>query len=119
MPTDDDVEIDGADLAAELDDQPDPTLIDDGDEDDGDADLYDGPVHGGPWDGRHAQSRFPRGFLLIDRVADQVWIYDRGDDGAFTARSDTPMAVDDAKRWRAAEEDEYDILVPDVEMGQS
>jgi len=113
----DDVEIDGADLAAELD-SPDPDLPDDDDDDD-DPDLYEGPVRGGPWNGRQAQSRFPSGFLLIDRPARQCWIYDRGTDGVFTARSETPLALDDAKRWQAASEEDYDILVPDAEMGQS
>ncbi len=112
-----DVEIDSADLAAELDDDPEPDLPD-GDIDD-DYELYEGPVHGGPWDERYAQSRFPKGFLLVDMPGKQVWIYDRADDGSFWARYEAPMNLDDAKRWKTADEDQYDLLVPDAEMTQS
>jgi hypothetical protein len=113
----DPVLVDPEDLAAELDDDPDPNLI----EDDSAADDYqtfDGPVHGGPWDGRHVQSRYPSGFLLVDRPHQQVWIYDRVADGSFIARGDSPKGLDDGKRWITADQGDYDILVPGAEMGQ-
>jgi len=116
--TTDDLHTNGTDTAAQLDAGPDPDLPDD--EEDEDAyELYEGPVHGGPWDGRHAQSRFPGGFLLVDMPARQVWIYDRGADGTFHVRQEAPMDLDEAKRWKTADEESYDLLVPDAEMEPS
>jgi hypothetical protein len=114
-------DIDPADLAAELDDEPPDDLADDeGEYDDEDLETYEGTARGGPIDGQTVVSRFPKGFLLVDMEQQQVWLYDRTDDGSFQARSNGPVAMQDDgddNRWRAADEDEYDILVPDMEYG--
>jgi hypothetical protein len=108
-------EPDAADLVAELDDEPEPGLPD---EPDGDPpDVYTGTARGGPWDGLSVTSRFPRGFLLVNMPGRRVWVYDRTDDGAFQVRGDEPEALDEEGRWRAAEEPDYDILVPGMELG--
>ena len=105
---------DPADLVAELDDEPDADQ-DDADTDQTPPETYTGTARGGPLDGRTVQIRCPKGFLLIDRPQRQVWIYDRGPGGALVSVSDQPETLDDDKRWQAADGDEYDILVPDME----
>lgn len=114
---------DEEDLAAELDDEPDPAVADDGDDADGDPPaVYVGKAVGGPWDGREAESRFPKGFLLVDMPTRRVWLYDRQDDGTFHARTDKAEALNDDgefSRWRAASEDNYDILVLDEDTADA
>jgi len=106
-------DVDPADLVAELDDAPELDLaaVED------DSELYSGTARGGLWNGRAVESRCPKGFLLIDREHGWVWVYDRGDDGTFTVRSDEPAPLDDDGRWRAAEEGNYDIMVPAMAGG--
>jgi hypothetical protein len=105
----------GADLAAELDEEPDAEFLDDEDGTDGDPlPVYQGVCAGGPWDGRPAATRYPKGFLLVDKPGMQVWIYDRDEtSGNFTARTPNPQALLEdgpVNRWRAAEEPHYDLL---------
>lgn len=112
--------------AAEPDDategEPDPHMTPEGDPPAREQ-VYTGLCHGGAWHGRHADSRFPKGFLLIDTSTDPDtgWIYDRhDDDGGFYARSDAPIEITDDEsqpynRWRAAEEPNYDVRVLDDE----
>lgn len=104
-----------ADEVAELDPapEPDPPGVDQ----DEAPELFAGPVVGGPWDGRRAQSRYPRGFLLVDKPLRQAWLYDRRDDGAFIVRRERPETLDDARRWTAMEGDAFDLLTVDAEMG--
>ncbi|MCG5464240.1 hypothetical protein MED01_002405 [Micromonospora sp. MED01] len=67
-------------------------------------------------DGTEAVSRFPQGFLLVDKPAGACWIYDWRD-GQFVARSADPMPMQDGpadqpgdSRYRAAAEPHYDVL---------
>jgi hypothetical protein len=81
-----------------------------------DHELYVGVCRGGPWHGRHGESRYPQGFLLIDKPRRRVWLYDRMPDGSFRVRSQSPAPLlDDGpdNRRRAAEQPHYDIRVPD------
>jgi len=71
--------------------------------------LHEGVCRGGPLDGQPGQSRFPKGFLLVDRPADRCWIYE-WTGSEFQVRDPQPMPVDTAKRWRAAEEATYDVV---------
>ena len=75
--------------------------------------LFTGRCLGGPLDGEEGQSRFPRGFVLIDKPAGQVWIYDWSEpewgDGVFRVRDPHPMAVLTEARRRAAEGIRYDV----------
>lgn len=71
---------------------------------------------GGPLDGRRAVSRFPRGFLLVDKPAGTCWLYDWADD-RFVARNAEPQPVQDGpadgpgdSRYRAAAEADFDVL---------
>lgn len=77
--------------------------------------LWTGQCLGGPMNGQVGESRFPKGFLLVDRPANRVWIYDfvAGDD-VFQVRdeSGTELISDpdaERNRFRAAEESKYDI----------
>jgi hypothetical protein len=37
--------------------------------------LYRGPAHGVPLNSRKMESRFPRGFILVDPTTERVWVY--------------------------------------------
>jgi hypothetical protein len=109
----------GADLVAELDDDPDPAFEAGPEDDEEPLPVYAGTCHDGPWDGRQIQVRFPKGFLLVDKPNAQVWIYDRHEGGDFYARTPDPRALlEDGpyNRWRAAEEPNYDLLVVDAAL---
>jgi len=74
--------------------------------------MYEGICLGGPLNGQTMEVRFPKGFLLIDKPADKVWIYDRIEDG-FVVRDEIPSKVlteGPKNRYRAAEESNYDVL---------
>jgi hypothetical protein len=74
--------------------------------------MYKGMCLGGPLDGQEARSRFPKGFLLVDKPANECWIYE-WEGGVFTVRDSEPMVVQtigDKNRYRAAEESNYDVL---------
>lgn len=73
--------------------------------------LYEGICFGGPMNGEIGISRYPKGFLLVDKAADKCWVYEwNADAGCFTARDDEPMSVSHEGRIRAATESDYDVL---------
>lgn len=76
--------------------------------------LYEGKCHGGPLDGQDAISRHPLGFILVDKRAQQVWIYDWAGGGFFARdRLPTPLITDPDEAdniRRAAAEPDYDVL---------
>jgi hypothetical protein len=85
--------------------------------------MWSGPCLGGPMDTMDGVSRFPSGFLYVDRMVCRAWIYDfipLGESptgGAFQVRMEQGSELiedpDQYKnRWRAAEESEFDIRVP-------
>ena len=77
---------------------------------------YSGPCIGGPMDGRDGMSRFPSGFLLVDRPTQTCWVYDwNPGDRSFTVRAAAgePLVEDRGaakNRYRAAEEPEFDVI---------
>lgn len=74
--------------------------------------MYEGICHGGPLNGRTIIVRRPKGFLLVDRPADQCWIYEWRDD-RFEVRDEQPAPVyveGPVNRYRAAEEGNYDVV---------
>ena len=70
--------------------------------------IHTGRCVGGPFNGKEGQSRFPAGFVAVDRVNGQAWIYDWNGD-QFNVRNDGGMPLDDEKRWRAAESADWDV----------
>lgn len=70
--------------------------------------LYIGQCVGGPMDGQQGESRFPKGFVLIDRPNSAAWVYDYDpNSNTFCARE---QDIHDKERGRkAAEEANYDI----------
>lgn len=80
------------------------------------ARQYAGTCSGGPVDGMQGQSRCPRGFLLVDRPAARVWIYDYTPGplgellGVFVAREPEGRPEDVDGRWRAALEPDFDVV---------
>lgn len=116
-PEDDDDPAILDDMGAELDDTPaDP---DDGEPgpalEDGDTAALTAICRGGPYDARSITSRYPRGFLLADKASGRAYVYDFDGD-AFICRDPNGAALDDAGRWRAAEEATYDVLAYDPEV---
>ncbi|WP_341719925.1 hypothetical protein QQG74_09565 [Micromonospora sp. FIMYZ51] len=76
--------------------------------------MHEGVCLGGPLDGHPAVSRFPKGFLLVDKPAGVCWIYEwQPDRGVFTVRDEMPEPAyteGPKNRYRAAEEANYDVL---------
>ena len=76
--------------------------------------LWSGPCWGGPLDTQEMVSRYPMGFLLVDRPAGRCWLYDWKDPGFLVRVADGyPLENDpDApkNRFRAADEAEYDVV---------
>ena len=81
-----------------------------------DHQLWTGPCVGGPMDTMEGYSRFPAGFLLVNRPIGRVWLYDWVEaEGHFLVREadgapliENPTA--DKNRYRAAEEPEFDVI---------
>lgn len=114
-----DVDIDPADLVAELDEEP-PADLPDTTDDIINEPLFTGSAIGGPLDGVTVESRYPKGGLFIDIERGELWVYDRRDDGAFCVRSEASEPIYDdgpVNRWRAADEEHYDIWVPGMAFG--
>lgn len=109
------------DLAAEPD-TCDPEAAADGDTTAADCPVYySGDCYGGPYDMLRVTSRYPRGFLLVDKPDRICWIYDYAD-GRFTCRDPQgagdrrePLAwpLDDVRRWQAADSDSWDVRAYD------
>ena len=82
--------------------------------------LYRGRCAGGPLDGEEGISRFPKGFLVVNRPAKQVAIYDYAEAlGVFEVRLDANgnwrLLEIFAGRVRAAMESTYDVVAYDPE----
>ena len=84
-----------------------------------------GLCEGGPLNGLIAASRFPKGFLLVNRAAGEVAIYEWDPQACiFAVRRDEldrwqlPELTDDTadkNRYRAAIEPNYDVIAYDSE----
>lgn len=72
-----------------------------------------GHAQGGPLDGELVSSRFPKGILVVDKPGNRAWVYD-WNGSAFLCRDDEPRELDNAKRWEAADGDEYDVRAYEV-----
>lgn len=76
--------------------------------------VWSGTCNGGPMDGQKAESRFPEGFLLVDKPEGKCWLYDWDSaSGTFKVRDEKPMVVQTeglVNRYRAADEFNYDVL---------
>lgn len=107
------------DLAAELDDDTDDTAAAAA------ADPYTAPTfYGGiiddgppPYPGKLMFSRFPRGVLLVDTMAARAWVLDfDAAGGRYRCRNASGAPLDEAGRWRAAEEPDYEVRAFDPEF---
>lgn len=76
--------------------------------------LNEGLCFGGPLNGVTAQSRFSKGFLLVDKPEGNLWIYEWDKEkGVFNVRQEDPLPVlveGPKNRFRAAEEPNYDVI---------
>lgn len=76
--------------------------------------LYSGTCRGGPLDGRAGYSRFPKGFVLVDKPNNAVWVYDYDSDTSTFTMQDRPTYLNRAKAWIAAQESDYDVRALDA-----
>lgn len=76
--------------------------------------MYEGICFGGPLHGQEQVSRFPKGFLLIDKPANKCWIYRwNSETSTFTANEEEGVQVlteGPDNRYRAAQESDYDVI---------
>ena len=73
--------------------------------------IYQGVCSGGPLNGTFGESRYSKGFLLVDKPNRWVWIYQWNPElEFFQIRNPDGAEMDDAGRWRAAQEDTYDVI---------
>lgn len=73
--------------------------------------LYEGICFGGPMNLAMAVSRFPKGFLAVDKRSNKCWIYEWDNESkSFSVRDENPATVDLAARIHAAEGTNYDVL---------
>jgi len=76
-----------------------------------------GPCVGGPLDGQPGESRFPKGFLLVDKPNRRAWVYDANHDlMSFVVRDPAGDTLDEEGRWRAGSEFTYDVRAYDAEV---
>lgn len=78
--------------------------------------LYTGVCIGGPMNGQVTESRFPRGFVLINVPNERVWVYDRKENHdrhevVFIARAQ--VTLDNDKAWSAAQGADFDVRAYD------
>lgn len=71
--------------------------------------TYTGLCHGGPLDGKTMISRFPAGFLLVDKPGGLVWIYDTIGSG-WDCRASSPEPWNRDKSYDAANGNTYDVI---------
>jgi hypothetical protein len=74
--------------------------------------LFTGRCVGGPLDGQDTESRYPNGFVVIDRPNKRAWIYDHDrKTGVFRVRSEDghPELIGSERRYRVATLLRYDI----------
>lgn len=74
---------------------------------------YEGVCHGGPLNGQTMVTRYPKGFLLVDKQVRKCWIYEwDSETSSYQVRQEEPMDLLDGEknRFRAAEEFNYDVV---------
>ncbi len=74
--------------------------------------MKQGTCHGGPMDGLRGQSRFAKGFVVLDVLSRRACVYDAHGTG-FVAR--TADDYDEEKAEKAAAGDTYDVRAYDPE----
>lgn len=68
--------------------------------------VYRGRCQGGPMRSQVGESRFPKGFVLVDRPRNMATVYD-WDGEVFIARESEEL--DTEKRWKAADSTGWDV----------
>lgn len=68
-----------------------------------------GRAQGGPLDGQTVSSRFPKGFLLVDKANGHAWVY-AWNGIVFIVQDSEPRELIDELRWETAEGSEYDVM---------
>lgn len=90
----------------------------------GSKQLWTGPCIGGPLaipgTTTMGQSRYPKGFLYVDKPNRLAWIYDWSEiDRMFFVRSSTPMSLDlDKMRKTGRERFDWDIRTAEEEVSR-
>jgi hypothetical protein len=77
--------------------------------------LYEGMCEGGPMNGTPGQSRFPKGFVIIDQPNSRAWVYDYDRSaGVFVSRRRD--VHDRVRHLHAAEGANYDVRAFDHDL---
>lgn len=74
--------------------------------------TYTYEAHGGPLDGKKIESRYPKGFLLVDKPQQKVWIYHyvpEGTPNGWVCCLGSPHAQDALLQSAAANGFEFDV----------
>lgn len=71
--------------------------------------LYEGICEDGPLENNMMISRYPKGFLLIDKPANECWIYD-WTGVSFSVRADCPLQIIESSRYITAEGQDFDVI---------
>ena len=79
------------------------------DEASGHRSIYEGFCVGGPLDEQRGQSRYPSGFVAVDKPNRRAWIYDWSNNH-FKVREPDGRPLDDALRIAAAESTDWDVI---------
>jgi len=70
--------------------------------------MFKHRCEGGPLDGQEIDSRYPMGFLLVDKPNGQCWLYERLEE-IWVLRNGYPQPWDREKSWEAALGQEFDV----------
>lgn len=74
--------------------------------------VWEGECRGGPMDGQSGESRYPKGFLLVDKGSARAWIYDwDSSTRQFLVRDPMGDPLDEEGRRKAANAHTYDVRV--------
>lgn len=74
--------------------------------------TYTYTAHGGPLDGKTIESRYPKGFLLVNKPDQKVWIYHyvaEGDVTGWVCCLGSPHAQDNLLQSVAASGFDFDV----------
>lgn len=77
---------------------------------------YTGPCIDGPIDGKRMSSRYPKGFLYVDKPNSRAWVYE-WKNGAFVVQNAAPDVLNIAHmRWTARERFDWDVHTAEEEV---
>jgi hypothetical protein len=84
----------------------------------GERKLFRGPCVGGPMGGKEGETRFQKGFILVDKPNRQVWVYRATPDGnsptGTTYVAEGARDLDSEKLEKTAAGSDWDVRAYDI-----